>query len=159
MIASFSIKILSRVDTRFFKSWTIKEELSLQFTTRGSDKPICVLKFFKFLFNWFYKAFNRFEFLYKSILERSKIIGSIFFNRLNMSLSKYRRCKFLWFLHFWNSQVSGTVKVLFSTWESSVEECPCVNLILDVSPISSMMFYDVWFIKSVSIGSSFCWLT
>ena len=40
MIAYFSIKSCTRVDTRFFKSSTVKEELSLQFETFGSDKPM-----------------------------------------------------------------------------------------------------------------------
>ena len=40
MIASFSIKSFSKVDTRFFKSLTVKEELSLQFETFSSNKPI-----------------------------------------------------------------------------------------------------------------------
>ena len=40
MIASFPIKSFSRVDTRLLKSSTVKEELSLQFETLGSDKPI-----------------------------------------------------------------------------------------------------------------------
>ena len=40
MIASFSVKTFSRVDTGFCKSLTFKEELLLQFDTLGSDKPI-----------------------------------------------------------------------------------------------------------------------
>ena len=40
MIASFSILSISRVHTRFFKFSTVKEELSLQFETFGSDKPM-----------------------------------------------------------------------------------------------------------------------
>ena len=40
MIAYFSIKSFSRVDTRFFKSSTVTEELSVQFETFGSDKPL-----------------------------------------------------------------------------------------------------------------------
>ena len=40
MTASSSIKTFSRVDICFFKSSTVKEELSLQFEILGSDKPI-----------------------------------------------------------------------------------------------------------------------
>ena len=40
MIASFSIKSFSRFHTRFFKSSTVKEDLSLQFEAFGSDKPM-----------------------------------------------------------------------------------------------------------------------
>ena len=40
MIASFSIKSFSTVDTRFFKSSTVKEELSVQFETFVSDKSL-----------------------------------------------------------------------------------------------------------------------
>ena len=40
MIASFLIKSFSRVDTRFFESSTVKEDLPLQFETFGSDKPM-----------------------------------------------------------------------------------------------------------------------
>ena len=40
MIASFSIKRFSSTDTWFFKSSTVKEELSLQFQTFGIDKPM-----------------------------------------------------------------------------------------------------------------------
>ena len=40
LFASFSNKSFSRVDTRFFESSAVKEELSLQFETFGSDKPM-----------------------------------------------------------------------------------------------------------------------
>ena len=48
--------------------------------------------------------------------------------------------------------VSGTIMVRLSTWVFSVRVCPCVCLILYVSPFNSMMF---WSIKSVSIDSGF----
>ena len=40
MIASFSIKRFSSIDTCFFKISTVEEELSMQFQTFLTDKPM-----------------------------------------------------------------------------------------------------------------------
>ena len=157
MIASFSIKSFTRVDNRFFKSLTVKEELSLQFETFGSDKPmIAFSKFFKLPFNWFYKIFNLFWLFHENILERSKIMCSILFSGIK---GPFRSVwYFQWYVRvFWVSwniadissgdycisgmakdvicvafSVSGTIMVMLSTWVLSVKICLCVCLILYV---------------------------
>ena len=117
MIASFEIKSFSRVDTRFFKSSTVKEELPLQFETFGSDKPmIAFSSSSNFLSTDFVKsliASNSFMKKFWKEVELRVVSFSVGLRGLLgvcgtsngepggfSSLSKYSRCKFWQFLRF-----------------------------------------------------------
>ena len=92
MIASFSITRFSSIDTCFFKISTAEEELSLQFQTFRTDKPmIAFSSSSNFLSTDFVKSlitsnsFMKISKLEISILEISQLMCSTLFSRFKGS--------------------------------------------------------------------------